>query len=329
MRLVEVVITPLSPFGTPLKGDTIFGHFFWQLIYAPSLIKGSLDKWRDTYGHEPFAVFSSAFPRLKTDGRIFWLLPRPAIPLHLFGKEEGDCFETLKRRKEEKARRFILLEKPRLDLGRMQFLDAREAAKLISSDMDLPEEPQNFVYLRAQPHNSINRLGFTTGEGFAPYQLDNFWFIPGIRFSVFVLFREEALDEERLKEIFSRIGRMGFGRDASTGLGRFEVEEVRPLPLPERSRKLYTLAPYVPRKGEYERIWYQPFVRFGRHGGPLALSENPFKEPVLMAEEGAVLETPEKVGPYVGRAVVGLSKVEEINTLHQGYSIVFPLGGLS
>ncbi len=329
MKFAEVIIAPFSAFGTPLKGDTIFGHFFWQLIYDPKLIKGNLDQWRKDYGYEPFAVFSSAFPRLKKDGKVFWLLPRPTLPLHLLAKDkEENCFERLRKQKEEKARHFMLLSNLYVDLNKVSFLTPQEAAKFFLSSADLLEPPQDIVYRKAQSHNSINRLSFTTGEGFSPYQTDNLWFLPGIQLSIFVLFREEALDEERLKVIFSRMGQTGFGRDASLGLGRFKVEEVRGLPLPGKSRTLYTLSPYVPSRGEYERIWYQPFVRFGRHGGNLALSGNPFKEPVLMADEGAVLKTREEAGPYVGRGVLGLSKAEG-DTLHQGYSIVFPLEGLA
>jgi len=328
MKLVEIVIRPLGPFGTPLKGDTLFGHFFWQLVYDPGLIKGDLEHWRGVYGHDPFVVISSAFPRLKEKNRVSWFLPRPALPLHFFGKNGGNCFERLKHRKEKKARSFMRISGMEVDLRQVEFLNAREAAQhLQGGEVFLLQDPPAPEIYRSQPHNIINRLTFSTGEGFAPYQLDNLWFLPDLRLSVFVLYREEAFDEERLAEAFRRIGEMGFGRDASSGLGRFTVEELRPLPLPRPSKTLYTLGPYVPREHEYQKIWYQPFVRFGRHGGPLAISSNPFKEPVLMAGEGAVLQTPDKAGPFVGRAVTGLSKAEK-DTLHQGYSLVFPLEGL-
>ncbi|QJA06830.1 hypothetical protein FVE67_08525 [Thermosulfurimonas marina] len=328
MKLAEIVIRPLGPLGTSLKGDTIFGHFFWQLVFDPELIKGDLEHWRRAYEGEPFVVFSSAFPRLEREGRSCWLLPRPTLPVHFFLQEDGDCFEVLTRRKEEKKRRYMLVSGTKVNLREVKFLKPAEAVELFWKDLEdtLPEKPPDLLLFFPQSHNSLNRLSFSTGEGFAPYQVENHWYLPGLRLAILALFREEALDKESLAEAFRRMGEVGFGRDASAGLGRFEVEDLKDLPLPEPSPTLYTLAPYIPAPGEYEKIWYQPFVRFGRHGGPLALSENPFKEPVLMAQEGAVLKTSNPSGPYVGRAVSGLSKAEK-RALHQGYSLVFPLEG--
>ncbi len=327
MKFAEIVIEPLSAFGTPLKGDTLFGHFFWQLIYDPELINGKLSHLRDTYGHEPFVVFSSAFPRLK-DG---WLMPRPALPLKYFQTDQGQgCFEALKKRKDEKKKKWMLVKELKIYLKNTKFLNDTQVIELLRQEIGAyfpAHEIKSFVKKIAQPHNVINRATFTTGEGFAPYQLENTWFIPGIKFSVFVLYNEKVLDLEKIKIAFLRIGLTGFGRDASSGLGRFRLIEVKDHPLPDAKDMLYTLSPYVPRENEYERLWYQPFVRFGRHGSWLVLTGKPFKNPVLMAEEGAVVKCKEPKGPYLGRALTRLSKAEG-NTLGQGFSIVLPLEGL-
>ena len=329
MKFAEIIIKPLSAFGTPLKGDTIFGHFYWQLVYDPSLLKGDLQRLTETYGHEPFVVFSSAFPRLREG----WLLPRPALPLRYFGFETSgeDCFEKLKGLKEQKKKSWLLASSLALDLTRPELLNDAEAAARLASEEGLGfhgDTPRSLVIESPQPHNTINRLTFTTGEGFAPYQLRNHWFLPGMRLSVFVLYREEVLKLSSIREAFSRIGETGFGRDASCGLGRFAVEEIRELPLPKPGRVLYTLSPYVPREEDYEHIWYRPFTRFGRHGGPLVLTGRPFKNPVFMADQGAVLRASVERGPYIGRAIGGLSKAEE-KTIAQGFSIVLPVEGLA
>ena len=57
MKLYEIIIKPESGFGTPLKGDTIFGHFCWQAVYNPDLLNGGFDKRIACYGQRPFAVF--------------------------------------------------------------------------------------------------------------------------------------------------------------------------------------------------------------------------------------------------------------------------------
>lgn len=327
MKLAEVVIKPISPFGTPLKGDTIFGHFFWQVVYDPSLIKGDLERLVKTYIHEPFFVFSSAFPCLR-DG---WLLPRPTLPLgYLVQKKKGPCFESLKRLKQERKKKWIKANELKIDLKGVSFFTEMEAAEIVQECWKLGPFPTSFkglILQEAQPHNSINRLTFTTGEGFAPYQTENYWFLPGLRLSVFVLYQPELISLDNIKKAFSRMGQMGFGRDASTGLGRFEVEDLHEHDLPGPAQTLYTLGPYVPQQDDYEEIWYQPFVRYGRHGSYLVLTGRPFKNPVLMAEEGAVLRASSPKGPLLGRALTNLSKAEE-RTIGQGFSIVLPVEGL-
>lgn len=54
MKLYEVIIKPESGFGTPLKGDTIFGHICWQTAYDKNLLEGGLDRWIDCYAERPF-----------------------------------------------------------------------------------------------------------------------------------------------------------------------------------------------------------------------------------------------------------------------------------
>jgi CRISPR-associated protein Csm4 len=179
---------------------------------------------------------------------------------------------------------------------------------------------------KLQTHNKINRLTHTTGEGFAPYGEEREWYFPFLELSIFVLFDEEVVEIEQILTAFERMGQMGFGRDASSGMGRFVMAEEQELSMPDISNAhaLYTLSPCVLEK-EYKRVYFQSFVRFGRHGSFLATSKNPFKNPVLMLDEGAVLLSEEKVNlPYVGRGISGLSKVED-KTISQGYSIVFPV----
>ena len=79
MKLYEITIQPISGFGTPLKGDTIFGHFCWQARYNPTLLAGGLQKQIDRYAERPFAVFSSAMPKIEADNTH--ALRRPALPM--------------------------------------------------------------------------------------------------------------------------------------------------------------------------------------------------------------------------------------------------------
>ena len=145
--------------------------------------------------------------------------------------------------------------------------------------------------------------------------------------AVFVLFNEEATDIERIKAAFVNIGEWGFGRDASAGLGRFQVVGVQEMEMPQdKKSSCYTLSPCVPEKNGYKNSWFTPFTRFGKHGAALIHKRKPFKNPVVMADEGAIFtpKHPEMFeNPYIGSAVTNLSKADE-RTVMQGYAIYLP-----
>lgn len=58
---------------------------------------------------------------------------------------------------------------------------------------------------------------------FAPYTMHSLYFYPEMELAVFVLIDEEATDIARVITALECIGKRGFGRDASTGLGRFDL----------------------------------------------------------------------------------------------------------
>jgi CRISPR-associated protein Csm4 len=74
-------------------------------------------------------------------------------------------------------------------------------------------------------------------------------------------------------------------------------------------------------------MFFTPFTRFGRHGDVLAKSSNPFKNPVIMADEGGIFIPKSHESftkPYIGRAVMNISKAEP-RTVMQGYSLYLPV----
>jgi CRISPR-associated protein Csm4 len=180
-----------------------------------------------------------------------------------------------------------------------------------------------------QPHNTINRLTSTTGEGmFAPYSESCSLYLPDMKLVIFALLDSDATDVNRVVTAFERIGRWGYGKDASTGHGRFLVDAYKELtiPLADSPNACYTLGPTVPEKGTYSSCFFAPFVRFGKHGDVLVRSGNPFKNPVIMADEGAIFMTEnEEVfrKPFIGRAVRDVSKANP-KSVCQGYSIYLP-----
>jgi len=339
MKIYGITIKPTSPFGTSLKGDTIFGHFCWQAAEDSDLLAGGLDKWIDCYSDKPFAVFSSAWPALQLDGQQVYAIARPS-GLQVADNSKRSRREKILRNKAAKKKKWLLIDssmhikmvderlKSDTDLFDL-FLQTQELAdarplRLLAKDQKKLSVPVT------QAHNTINRLTMTTGSGeFAPFSHDNFQFLPGLSLVIFVGVDEDALDAEKLQTGFERIGSWGYGRDASAGLGRFTVDSVREQvwrTADDSATGCCTLGPSVPQKETFVRCHAAPFTRFGRHGAALASAGNPFKNPVIMADEGAVLYPVNRetfAVPYVGTAVKNISAADP-RTVMQGYSLYLP-----
>ena len=148
---------------------------------------------------------------------------------------------------------------------------------------------------------------------------------------IYIAIDEDRIASEDVAALLSAMGATGFGRDASIGLGKFEVMETAPLPPAVASAAWWTLAPCAPQGLGFDRTtsFYKVLTRFGRHGNMLALAGQPFKTPVLLAATGAVFTSggAETVRVYIGQGIGGhglLSKADP-GTVQQGYAPVLPL----
>lgn len=341
MKLHEFTLRPLSGFSAPIKGDTLFGLFCWQVVHDPALLKGREEHWFNHYPIKPFAVFSSAFPKLADP--IQYALKKPDMPdFMLFKSVTGSCDERQEKAKALKQKRWWPVEVNSttgpLKVGRCGPDDlltdqalleraAQHAPSAIRHARQLAGE--RFLKTLIQPHNTISRLTDMTGaDPFAPYAHRNLFYYPETVLAVFVWFDPDAADSTLIRKGLARIGQWGYGRDASTGMGRFEVVSDAPASMPsaDQADALYTLAPAAPEKDSFSQAWFTPFIRFGKHGDRLALSQNPFKTPVIMADEGAVFKPTDRSAlnkGYFGRAVTGVST--HAGTLVQGYAPVLPI----
>ncbi len=338
MRLYEIVLRPRTAFGTPLSGDTLFGQFCWQAAYDPGLLEGGLEAQLVRYPEAPFAVFSSAWLRFRENGKVTYALKRPDLPMAWLAPppKEADRLKRLDHLKKVKKKAWLLINES-LTPEFARLTDDAGLAKLLLDQAPALDRrlchragaSRPLAHL-AQPHNTIHRQTLSTGkETFAPYTQDIHFYFPGTELAVFVLLDEAATDIERISLGLSRLGKSGFGKDASIGLGRFELISQRELPLPAASEAnaLMTLAPCVPGPGSYTEAFFTPLVRYGKHGDRLATSPHPFKAPVVMAAPGAVFvprDSQALFRPYFGRAVTGVSKALP-QAVVQGYAPVLPL----
>ncbi len=342
MKTYEIILKPLSGFGTPLKGDTIFGQICWQAAYDPSLFNRSINELLFDYDKNPFLVVSSVFFRLNKAKAVFRFFKRPDMPLaDLFDLEGERKKEIIKQRKELKTKRWMKLGDTEQikTIKDCVFISDKELLHDIFVSLDEKSRREtgkmidNYLFTNiSQPHNSINRLTHTTGEGrFAPFTTNQNIYHHQAELAIFIGLAE-GITIEQVNKALEMIGETGFGRDASIGLGKFKVVEIAEIDLfafgSDKANACYTLAPSIPEQGLYRQMYFTPFTRFGRHGDVLAKSSNPFKSPVIMADEGAVL-LPEKMSdtlrrPYVGTSITGISKVEP-KTVMQGYSLYVPM----
>jgi CRISPR-associated protein Csm4 len=313
MDALTLRIEPLSPFGSPLMGDMLFGQLCWAVRHR--LGEDRLRELLEGYTQgRPFTVVSDALP----EGH----LRRPALPLALF-REVADAD-----RKQLKKRVWLPVEalaEPLPDwLGACRSERELLAAAARSGD---EQPPAALSLLHPQPHNSISRLTGTTGRGdFAPYTLMQRWHAPGISLTCRVLFDAERIQGEELCQLFADMGTTGFGRDASTGLGKFRMKPVaEPWPGQADGNACLTLAPCAPQGLGLDprRSFYEIFTRFGRHGDAAVHRGNPFKTPVLLARAGALLSPRQPTGAtFIGQGLGGdgsLSKVMP-ETVQQGYA---------
>ena len=311
MTLLRLTLRPHSAFATPLQGDTLFGQLCWAIRHR--FEEPRLTELLQGYVHgRPFVVLSDAFP---VDH-----VPLPHLPYALHQGDAG---------KHKQLKRKIWLPLSALHQAAATWPDLATA----------PDEIKAQRHFRPQPHNSINRLTQTTGTKFVPFNVVQHWH-EAEQLQLYAVLDEQRLQQADLLAALGDIGLFGYGKDASTGLGKFTVEsaESPTYPIPDQANAWLTLAPCAPQglNWQAERCFYRPFVRYGRHGDQAALSGQPFKKPLLLAATGAVLSPAageDWTRHWLGQGLGGtdqpisnhLDHLDYRKTVHQGYAPALPI----
>lgn len=301
-------LRPLSAFGTPLAGDTLFGQLCWTLRHQ--LGNDRLNTLLQGYTTDhPFMVVSDALP----SGHV----PLPSVPSSLWQQNAN-------------AERKVLKKKKWLPITE---LAAPFSAWQTQAQSDADVAPHTE---RAQPHNTINRQTGTTGEGqFAPYAMPQIWLHSGQPYDLHVVLDTNRLSLVELSAALDAMGATGFGRDASLGLGKFERigdAAVTSWPVAVTANSYLTLGPCAPQGLGFcpVRSSYQVLTRFGRHGDMAVQSGQPFKRPVLLAKTGSVF-WPETLDPsrlFIGQGLGGTANPVSLTmpeTVQQGYAPVIAI----
>jgi CRISPR-associated protein Csm4 len=321
MQTLRLTLRPLSAFGTPLAGDTLFGQLCWTLRHQ--LGNARLTELLHAYtSGQPFVVLSDALPA----GHV----PLPNVPSDVWQKSTATEAPDRKVLKKRKWLPIASLAQP--------FNQWQSAAK---SDAQVAPEASTPIE-RAQPHNTINRQTGTTGEGqFAPYAMPQLWFHPAMQFDLYVVLDDTRLSLAEVTAALTYMGEVGFGRDASIGLGKFELVGDAVLnglrcegavPTDGTANSYLTLGPCAPQGLGFcpVRSTYQVATRFGRHGDAAVQSGQPFKRPVLLAKAGGVFwpETLDASRQFIGQGLGGASNPVSLampETVQQGYTPVIAI----
>ncbi len=315
MQTYKLTLTLQSAFATPLKGDTLFGQLCWALRHR--LGETALTKCLAGYTHnQPFAVVSDAFPES--------YFPLPKLPSYFYELPEDQDRKAIKKR--------MWLPETALQEPIREWLKLAVTPKALVTETESKHVTQ-LSQKHPHAHNTINRQTNTTGDGgFAPYSVEQEWFVPSVRWAIYVLLDTDRLSVEDCQQCLDDIGTFGFGKDASIGLGKFTIDSFQEYTLPAQAsaNACLTLAPCAPQGLGFDsqHCYYQLFTRFGRHGDIAVHQEGkPFKNPLLLAQTGAVFKTLPPQSGFIGQGVGGqgeLSKTLEA-TMHQGYAPVLAI----
>ena len=270
MKSLKLTIEFKSPLGSMLLSDTIFGHFCWE--YRDIFGEDKLKEVLEDFESNPFIVFSDGF--VKDTLPMPFLKPKSLNEMKGYFKEKfGDDFDYYSNVKRLKKARFVKVD---------FFKSLKEDLELFALyDYIHKSKTKTAHFIR----NSVHRITNTVQDGL--YSTTEVFY--GEPVDIYVKYDEGRIDKSTIKKVFESIGRFGFGRDKSTGKGRFEVVEIEDEPkvLARKSTKTFiSLSSGVPDE-DCEVLYGKTFTKFGKHGrGPIL--KNPFKNPVVLFKSGSV-----------------------------------------
>jgi CRISPR-associated protein Csm4 len=327
LNALKITFVLKSPIRTAFQADTIFGHFCWALKYLRGEEK--LNEFLSSYTEIP-TLFSNGFPS--------GFFPKPILPPLTTTESKriiNDFNDNLPGENEiqktvsgldwlKQIKKWEFVEEDVILSMRDNFscdrLHRYYFNNLIRDSRKAPTSPHPDNKSELVMHNTINRLSSTVGGG-GLFQLEEIFFERDTSF--WFLVASEFLSIDDITEIMNYIEKSGFGADKSVGkgfIGNVSIEGYA-LPHSSNSNAIMSLSCFVPSGKLPEEGYYRLFTKFGKLGGDYAVSENPFKKPIILMKEGSVFMTGDYTA-YYGTLIDNVHWNEKIR--HYGY--VFPLG---
>ncbi|MBQ7606893.1 MAG: hypothetical protein IJU76_02810 [Desulfovibrionaceae bacterium] len=306
MQLLRYIVRQLSPCGTPLRSDTLYGLLLTRLAErsGPEACRAAIDAFRA--GRPPF-LLSSILPH----GMIFKpQLPSPKRSLFRSWVEEGSfvdesgkklsLFSTLVQLKKFRKIRYLPLH---VWQSNAQNLSVKPLFQWFCSN---PAQNENLLTESIEPHVTIDRMRGTALPGGL--------FFNRLRCSVHdATFDIYAQTDEpaKLLALLEEVGDLGYGQDASTGKGRFSVTQDKSfdptqLETPGPHKLLCSVCAAQSMAG-FDG-WYTIEGKRGK-AGPLNVS--PHKATMILVQEGSVLKSLPAL-PYILEGIHADPKIVQI-----------------
>jgi CRISPR-associated protein Csm4 len=178
------------------------------------------------------------------------------------------------------------------------------------------EKKQPILQSQTSIRNSINRNTGTVLEG-GLFSAKEFFYREDVLLFFYVMFDEQILAEEKVKEMIMNMGICGIGKDKSIGKGAFDIKEFVEDDLPNSDKKEYfmSLSNGFP-DSDCKFLFGKTITKFSKH----ARESFFLKNPVQMYTEGSVFKVIKKKDFY-GSYLDNVSK--KIGHKHHG--CLFPL----
>lgn len=312
MAYFKINLKLLSPLGTPLMADTLFGHLCWGI----ALHEGStaIREFLEAMRQSPPLLISDPFPA------GYW--PAPTVPM---SRADKDTIEKSGADRKAFARIAWIPEA----IFRKLVSDLSWSAYHELALAKVPAEPPAFIEA-ALARVTVNRLSNASLEESGLFFDSRIYpKIPGGDFPRFEVYILSSYPPERIRQLFDWAVEAGYGKDSSIGLGNLVVEEIHPVELPAAAdpNAMMTLGACVPKHDDPVRGFWRVEPKFGKLGGPWATGgddtdRHPFKFPLTFIRTGAVFAAPPK--PFVGRMVDGIHPTRR-EVVQYGYALALPV----
>lgn len=314
-KIFKIKIKPKSGLLTELQSDILFGHFCWR--YAEVKGESALLDFLNLYvSNKPVFTISNAFYS-KNDEVYF---PKPMLPIdiqHEDKNKKGKIIDFLKHKSEKKAKLITFKEL-------LCTLDGDTNEERLNKE----EENIEFAEQDLRVSVEISRETFSSKQG-KLFSYDPIYLKEDIYFSIFVkVINEKLYNELEAEKIFKEVFEIGIGKKKSSGYGEFDInkfsyEEFTGFKESDKTNAFITLSNYLPSQDDgIEESYYEYHVKYGKLGEDFAVSENPFKRPIIFIKPGSVFKTNIKKD-YYGRCTK-YSEVSTIDTVVQN-GIAFTL----